>query len=241
MEPWPRGVFARLAPADAGREGRPFEAGPFQAGPFRADPFRAKLAPGGEGGLANFSHRQERFMQYSVTFRHMEPSEHLKEYGRDKLAKLEKYLDSVLDADVTFTVEKFRHKAEVVVTSDGLKIKAEEVTEDMYSALDLVVDKLEKQIKRRREKAKGLVKTPQKRSAGGDGPSRGEPDEAEADLPEADKTRDLTVSRMAFSEAAELLAHSANPFVVYLDEADGGLRLLHQQAGGSLELLRLNV
>ena len=180
-------------------------------------------------------------MQYSVTFRHMEPSERLKEYGRDKLSRLEKYLDSVLDADVTFMVEKFRHKVEVVLTSDGLKIKADEVTEDMYSALDLVVDKLEKQIKRHREKRKGLVKTPQKRAAGGNGHARDDAEEADFDLPVADKTRDLTLSRMAFYEAAELLAHSSNPFVVYLDDTDGGIRLLHQQPGGTLELLRLSV
>ncbi|MDR2455407.1 MAG: ribosome-associated translation inhibitor RaiA [Deltaproteobacteria bacterium] len=180
-------------------------------------------------------------MQYSVTFRHMEPSERLKEYGRDKLIRLEKYLDSVLDADVTFMVEKFRHKVEVVLTSDGLKIKAEEVTEDMYSALDLVVDKLEKQIKRHREKLKGLVKTPQKRFAGGNGHSRDKADESDYDQVVADKTRDMTLIRMAFSEAAELLAHSANSFVVYLDDLDGGIRLLHQQASGTLELLRLSV
>jgi putative sigma-54 modulation protein len=170
----------------------------------------------------------------------MEPSERLKEYGRDKLSRLEKYLDSVMDADVTFMVEKFRHKVEVVLTSDGLKIKADEVTEDMYSAVDLVVDKLEKQIKRHRDKLKGIVKTPQKRSAGGNGHARDD-EEPEYDRVVADKTRDLTVSRMPFSEAAELLAHSATPFVVFVDEADGGLRLLHQRSGGDLELLRLNV
>ncbi len=111
-------------------------------------------------------------MQYSVTFRHMEASDHLKEYGRDKLARLEKYLDAVLDAEVVMTVEKFRHKAEVLIMSDGLKIKAEEETEDMYSALDMVVDKLEKQIKRRREKQKSHKgAAASKRSAGAAGDS----------------------------------------------------------------------
>jgi putative sigma-54 modulation protein len=170
----------------------------------------------------------------------MEPSERLKEYGRDKLGRLEKYLDSILDADVTFMVEKFRHKVEVVLTSDGLKIKADEVTEDMYSALDLVVDKLEKQIKRHREKLKGMVKTPQKRSAGGNGHARGDSDESDSDQLVPDKIRDFSPVRMAFSEAAEMLAHSNTSFVLYLDDLDGGLRLLHQHAGGILELLRLS-
>lgn len=191
-------------------------------------------------------------MQYSVTFRHMEPSEHLKEYGRDKLARLEKYLDSVLDADVTFTVEKFRHKAEAVLTSDGLKIKAEEVTDDMYSAMDLLSDKLEKQIKRHREKLKGHGKGQNnaKRAFGGNGNGARHDDRHDGRQDEiiedsefdvvADKTRDLTLSRMGLNEAAEILAQSKHPFVVYLDANDGGLRLLHQQQSGTLELLRLH-
>ena len=183
-------------------------------------------------------------MQYSVTFRHMDPSDNLKEYGRDKLIRLEKYLDSVLDAEVILSVEKFRHKAEVVLVSDGLKIKAEEVTEDMYSALDLVVDKLEKQIKRHREKLKARGKgapAPKRPSSGNGGAQASPDDDSRPDQVVADRTRDLTLNRMPLSEAADMLAHSRNGFVVYLDESDGGLRLLHQDHGGALELLRLNV
>jgi putative sigma-54 modulation protein len=185
----------------------------------------------------------------------MEPSEHLKEYGRDKLSRLEKYLDSVLDADVTFSIEKFRHKTEVVLLSDGLKIKAEEETEDMYSSLDLVLDKLERQIKRHREKLKGHGKgqavtkkasggngqASTKKASGGNGQAaKSKNDGSENDAVIADRTRDLTLNRMGLDEAAEILAHSKTPFVVFLDNQDGGLRLLHQQQSGTLELLRLH-
>ncbi len=93
-------------------------------------------------------------MQYSVTFRHMEASDHLKEYGRDKLIRLEKYLDAVLDAEVVMTVEKFRHKAEVQLAGDYLNLTANEQSEDMYATVDLVLDKLEAQIKKHAEKLK---------------------------------------------------------------------------------------
>jgi putative sigma-54 modulation protein len=171
----------------------------------------------------------------------MEPSDHLKKYGHDKLTRLEKYLDSVLSADITFSVDKFRHKAEVVLTSDGLKIKALEETDDMYSAMDLVVDKLEKQLKRHMEKLKGHKSAPAKRAAGSNGNAQNQDyDDYEPDVVTADRTRDLTLSRMNLAEAAELLAHSSNPFVVFLDHEDGGLRLLHQFGKeGSLELIRL--
>lgn len=104
-------------------------------------------------------------MQFSITFRHMEVSETLKEYAREKLSKLEKYLDSVMVAEVTLTVEKFRHRAEVLITADGFKVQAEEETEDMYSALDLLVDKVERQIKRHREKVKDRKSANSRRSA----------------------------------------------------------------------------
>ncbi|MDR1298469.1 MAG: ribosome-associated translation inhibitor RaiA [Deltaproteobacteria bacterium] len=181
-------------------------------------------------------------MQFSVTFRHMDPSDSLKQYGRDKLNRLEKLLDSVLSADVTFTVDKFRHKTEVVLTSDGLKIKALEESDDCYAALDLVVDKLEKQLKRHVEKQRGRKTAPRK-AAGGNGQAAGDDDDdydSEAGVVAADRTSDLTLSRMALAEAAEVLAHSKNTFVVFVDSEDGGLRLLHQSGGGALELLRLH-
>jgi putative sigma-54 modulation protein len=173
----------------------------------------------------------------------MEPSDHLKRYGHDKLTRFEKYVDSVLSAEVTFSVDKFRHKAEVLLIANGLKIKAIEETEDMYSAMDLVVDKLEKQIKRHMEKLKGYKPANGKRAAGSNGRSHvaDDYDDSEPDVVTADKTRDLTLSRMNLNEAAELLAHGNNPFVVFIDNEDGGLRLLHQIGKeGSLELIRLH-
>ena len=87
-------------------------------------------------------------MQLSVTFRHMEPSDALKNYARDKISRVEKYLDSALDAHVVLSVEKFRHIADVTILSDGLKINGQEQTEDMYSAIDQVMDKVENQVKK---------------------------------------------------------------------------------------------
>jgi putative sigma-54 modulation protein len=168
----------------------------------------------------------------------MEPSDHLKEFGREKLTRLEKYLDSVIDVDLTFTVEKFRHKAEVVVTADGLKIKAEEETEDMYSALDLVVDKLEKQIKRHREKQKlhNKGQSQPKRQGGHNGASVRRATEEDDFV--TDRVRDLPLDPMSLEEAAAKLALSNAPFVVFLDQENGGVRLLHKMSAGSTELVR---
>jgi putative sigma-54 modulation protein len=65
-------------------------------------------------------------MQVSVTFRHMEPSEALKNYVQDRTTKLTKYIDRPLDSQVTLSVQKFRQMADVVINVDGLRISGQD-------------------------------------------------------------------------------------------------------------------
>jgi putative sigma-54 modulation protein len=90
----------------------------------------------------------------SVTFRHIDPSQALKDYVADKLGKIQKILDDPFEAHVTLSVEKYRHIAEVFLTTRGITIKAFESTDNLYSAIDLVADKVERQTKKYREKKK---------------------------------------------------------------------------------------
>jgi putative sigma-54 modulation protein len=90
----------------------------------------------------------------AVTFRHVEPSQALKDYVNGKLGKVQKILDRPFEAHVMLSVEKFRHIAEVFLSAKGITVKAFESTEDLYSAIDLVCDKIERQLKKSREKQK---------------------------------------------------------------------------------------
>jgi putative sigma-54 modulation protein len=102
--------------------------------------------------------------QINVTFRHVDPSQALKDYVVEKLGKLQKVIEKAFEANVTLSVEKYRHIAEVYMTAPGITIKAFESTEDLYSAIDLVCDKVERQLKKYREKQKdkgqGTVQEP---------------------------------------------------------------------------------
>lgn len=93
-------------------------------------------------------------MQVSVTFRNVEPKEILREYVEEKISKLRKYLDFPLEANVVLIVEKHRHIAEVTLVANRITINAQEETGDMFSAIDLVMDKLERQILKYKEKIK---------------------------------------------------------------------------------------
>jgi putative sigma-54 modulation protein len=87
-------------------------------------------------------------MQLSVTFRHMDPSEALKTYVQERTTRLTKYIDRPLESQVTLTVQKFRQIADVVINADGIRIAGQEAHEDMYAAIDLVMDKIERQVKK---------------------------------------------------------------------------------------------
>jgi putative sigma-54 modulation protein len=91
-------------------------------------------------------------MHTSVTFKNFDSSENLKSYVGDKLDRFDKYLYNPAEAKVVLSVEKFRHMAEINIIGDRLSIHGKEVTDDMYSAIDIVLDKLEKQIKKNKQK-----------------------------------------------------------------------------------------
>lgn len=89
-------------------------------------------------------------MNISFTFKNFEPSDHLKKYARRRFEKLGRFFGKAagLDVQVALSVDKFRHKCDVRVTGEGLQLVAMEQTEEMYSSIDLVLDKLESQIKK---------------------------------------------------------------------------------------------
>lgn len=91
-------------------------------------------------------------MQTSVTFKNLDPSDHLKTFVQEKLDRFDRLLDNPAEANVVLSVEKFRHIAEVNIIGDRLNINGKEETNDMYSAIDMVIDKLESQIKKNKQK-----------------------------------------------------------------------------------------
>lgn len=91
-------------------------------------------------------------MQLDVTGHHLEVTESLRDYVTTKLDKVGRHFDLVKDAHCILTVEKLRHKAEATVSVSGGKIHAENVEEDMYAAIDGLADKLERQVRKYKEK-----------------------------------------------------------------------------------------
>jgi len=92
-------------------------------------------------------------MQTSVTFRHMEPSEPLKQHVLDKLQRIHKFFPDPIRAQIVLSLERYLHKADIIITlHNGLAIKGKELTEDMYSAIDQVMEKIERQVRRYKDR-----------------------------------------------------------------------------------------
>lgn len=91
-------------------------------------------------------------MQVTVTGRNIEMTDALKKYAEEKVQRVKKYTNTAIDAHVILTVEKFRQRAEVIINTNGFKIRGEEETEDMYSSIDKVMSKIERQVRKHKEK-----------------------------------------------------------------------------------------
>ncbi len=93
-------------------------------------------------------------MQVSVTFRHMETEEGIKEHVKEKVERLQKFIENLREVHVVLSVEKFRHSAELTIVGDGVTLNSEGRDRDLYTAIDQMMDKMDRQIRARKGKEK---------------------------------------------------------------------------------------
>ena len=91
-------------------------------------------------------------MQLNISGHHVELTEALKEYVNEKFQRLERHFDQISNTNVILQVEKLRQIAEATVNISGGELHAKAETEDMYAAIDALVDKLDRQILKHKEK-----------------------------------------------------------------------------------------
>ena len=174
-------------------------------------------------------------MQTSVTFKNLDSSEHLKNYVSDKLDRFDRLLDNPAGANVVLRVEKFRHIAEININGDRMTINGKEETEDMYSAIDMVLDKLEKQIKKgkekvreRRAKAKSKAQTNRPEAAV----------ELEDDQPPQVKIKNIDYKPMDVDEAVLQMGLTRDNFLVFTNARTDQINVLYRRHDGDLGLIQ---
>lgn len=172
-------------------------------------------------------------MDITVTFRHVEPADSLKEYAEEKLSKIDKYFDYPIEAHIVLTAEKFRRMADVTLSVNGTVIKAEEETEDMYSAIDQVMDKIEIQVKRYRDKTRNRrSKSENQRGA----EQTDETVDSASDEPVIEVEK-LVAKPMDPEEAAMQFTMSQQDFLVFRNSRSGEINVIYKRKDGNLGLI----
>jgi putative sigma-54 modulation protein len=172
-------------------------------------------------------------MKVTVIAKNMELTDALKEIVQKKISKLEKYFEANIEARATLSVQKNRHIIEVTIPFNGVILRGEEATSDMYKSLDLVEDKLERQIRKQ--------KTRLSRKHGGS-LRFGEINNIDIKASEEDdgklvKVKKFGVKPMNSEEAIlqmDLLGHN---FFVYQDSDSNKVNVIYKRKDGDYGLL----
>jgi len=175
-------------------------------------------------------------MHLNITFRHTDPSDALKEYTADKLGRLKKYFDGVVEGNVIFTQEKIRYEAEVTFSTNGLRLNAKFESTDFHSALDGVAGKMERQLVRYKEKIKRHKPMTNRERRSMKEQVYAYESFIEEGGPRIVQTEHYDSHRKSIDEAVMEIDLTDAPFLVFTDN-DGMVKVVYRRADGNYGLI----
>ena len=176
-------------------------------------------------------------MKISVTFRNGEGEKWQKVYAEERIQKLKKYLDTPAEAHIIVSTEKFRNFAEINLSANGWNINAKEEAKDMHLAVDGCIEKIEKQLKKQREKIRehkpGSIRHGKEKSAEGE-----ETEESTAN--KIAETRKVVLKPMSLDEAVMEIEGTNAHFIIYRDSSSENVSLVYRRDDGNYALIETN-
>ncbi len=174
-------------------------------------------------------------MQVTVIGRHIEATDALKQYATEKFSRLEKYLPKGVQVIVTLSVvKKVHHIAEVSIKSNGLLIQASEETAEMYSAIDLLVEKIERRVKRYKEKLVDHKHQTGKAESVETAKAASHPEER---IPQIIKTKRFDLKPMLPEEAVMQMELLDKPFFIFANAGSGLVNVIYKRKDGNVGLI----
>jgi putative sigma-54 modulation protein len=172
-------------------------------------------------------------MRVIITGKGMDVSDYLKEMVTKKVSKLERYFKPSTEAHVTMSIQKARHIVEVTILFHGVVLRGEEASGDMYSSMDGVLRKLEKQIHKHRTALKRRL-----HESAFDQNAYEYHDEMEEEaMPEIVRTKRFVVKPMDVKEAQMQLELLGHQFFVFRNAASDEVNVLYKRDDGDLGLI----
>jgi putative sigma-54 modulation protein len=173
-------------------------------------------------------------MQFSVTARNVEITPALRAYAEEKLSRLTRYLENIVSLHVVLSVNKHRQTAEVTLRVRDLTIRAEEEGNDLYSSIDLVAEKLERQILRYKER---ILAHAARGGNRGNRSTKAAPVAEQEEEPRIVKTKRFAVKPAGVDEAIlqmNLLGHN---FYVFRNATTEQVNVLYRRQDGHYGLI----
>lgn len=170
-------------------------------------------------------------MNVIVTGRHLDVTPALKKYAEEKVKKFNRYLSNISEAIVTLSVEKYRHKVEVLLKVNGVLIQAEGITGEIYSSIDEVVEKLERQVKKYKEKLVSHRKGEEKA-----GVTQQEATAVE-ETGRIIKNKKFELKPMSPDEAAMQMELLDKIFFVFTNDSSGNINVIYRRKDGNFGLI----
>lgn len=170
-------------------------------------------------------------MKVDLTARGLEITDELREYVWKKLSKIEKFFDQTLPAQVVLSSERGRQIAELTLPLNGLYVRGEEGTDDIYASVNLAVDKIERQINKYRTRL-------QRRKREGRAQARSVPPrEAVAEEPRLVKVKRFNIKPMTVDEAIMQMNLLGHDFFVFTSADTEQVNVLYRRKDGNYGLI----
>jgi len=170
-------------------------------------------------------------MNIIINGRHMDITPAIRQYSEEKLKRFEKYVKNISEAVVTLSVEKYRHRAEVLMRVNGVNIQAESVTGEIYASIDEVVEKLERQIKKHKDKL-----TSRRKGSKNEQPAVA--DTAAEFTPDRAIVREkLEMKPMSPEEAAMQMDLLRKDFFIFINDSTTDINVIYRRNDGDLALI----
>jgi len=179
-------------------------------------------------------------MKVTYAGRHFELTDALKAHIEHGLQKLESHGQKITEVDVVLDVQKLDHIAEININANGNHAHSKEATSDMYTSVDAAMAKLEKQLRKSRERSKNLHGA---KRTGVTLEEAGESDRGR-ETPPTDAPKDIAIERetlvmkqMQPGEAAREYLHEDAPFMPFVNSNTGRMNVLYKREDGVLALI----
>ena len=182
-------------------------------------------------------------MQVSITGRHIEITDAMRNHVEKRLGHVKRYFDGLLDAQVVLTVERHRHVAEMTLYANSICMHGHEATGDMYTSVDKVVEKIERQLRRykgklqsHRQARKGKAEELPTLSVRLD-VLDSEDVESSVEHPRVIRSQRFHIKPMSLDEAVMQMDLLQQDFLVYREAQQNRINVIYRRPDGNYGLI----